>query len=91
MSVGLAAPAIAKGSALTVLAATGRADRSELLEAHGVDHVIVDNGHLEDQVKKVSPGGVDKVLELVGSDTDGLLSLREGGWESAPGGGGGWK
>lgn len=79
-SVGLAAAAIAKGQGLTVLATTRRKDRSELLKAHGVDHVIIEDGHIEAEVKQISPGGVDKVLELVGSTLmDSCHCVKEGG------------
>jgi NADPH:quinone reductase-like Zn-dependent oxidoreductase len=79
-SVGLAAAAIAKSQGLTVLATTRRQDRTELLKAHGVDHVIVDDGHIEAKVKQICPGGVDKVLELVGATLlDSCRCVKEGG------------
>lgn len=79
-SVGLAAAAIAKSQGLTVLATTRRNDRTELLKAHGVDHVIIDNGHIEALVKQICPDGVDKVLELVGSTLmDSCRCVNEGG------------
>lgn len=79
-SVGLAAAAIAKGQGLTVLATTRRTDRSELIKAHGVDHVIIDTGHIEEEVKKICPAGIDKVLELVGSTLmDSCRCVKAGG------------
>jgi NADPH:quinone reductase-like Zn-dependent oxidoreductase len=79
-SVGLAAAAISKSQGLTVLATTRRKDRIELLKAHGADHVAVDDGHIEAEVKQVCPGGVDKVLELVGSTLmDSCRCVKEGG------------
>ena len=37
--------------------------------ANGVDQVFIDTGSIAQQVKEVCPGGVDKVLELVGTTT----------------------
>jgi NADPH:quinone reductase-like Zn-dependent oxidoreductase len=68
-SVGLAAAAIAKRHGAYVAATTRRHDRENLLRASGVDQVFIDNGSIADQVREVSPGGVDKVLELVGTTT----------------------
>jgi NADPH:quinone reductase-like Zn-dependent oxidoreductase len=68
-SVGLAAAAIAKTHGAIVAATTRNPDREKLLRANGVDHVFIDTGSITDQVKKVCSGGVDKVLELVGTTT----------------------
>jgi NADPH:quinone reductase-like Zn-dependent oxidoreductase len=68
-SVGLAAAAIAKRHGAYVAATTRRPDRERLLRASGVDQVFIDNGSIAEQVREVSPGGVDKVLELVGTTT----------------------
>jgi len=74
-SVGLAAAAIAKNHGAFVAATTRRPDREKLLRASGVDQVFIDAGSIADQVREVSPGGVGKVLELVGTTTL-LDSLR---------------
>jgi NADPH:quinone reductase-like Zn-dependent oxidoreductase len=74
-SVGLAAAAIAKTHGAFVAATTRRPDREKLLRASGVDQVFIDAGSIADQVREVSPGGVGKVLELVGATTL-LDSLR---------------
>jgi NADPH:quinone reductase-like Zn-dependent oxidoreductase len=74
-SVGLAAAAIAKKHGAFVAATTRSPDREKLLRASGVDQVFIDSGSIAEQVKEVSPGGVDKVLELVGATTL-LDSLR---------------
>ena len=74
-SVGLAAAAIAKDHGAFVAATTRRPDREKLLRASGVDQVFIDTGSIAEQVKEVSPGGVGKVLELVGTTTL-LDSLR---------------
>jgi len=68
-SVGLAAAAIAKSYGAFVAATTRRFDRERLLRANGVDQVFIDSGSIAEQVREVSPGGVDKVLELVGTTT----------------------
>ena len=68
-SVGLAAAAIAKSHGAFVAGTTRKPDRDQLLRASGVDQVFIDTGSLAQQVKEVCPGGVDKVLELVGTTT----------------------
>jgi NADPH:quinone reductase-like Zn-dependent oxidoreductase len=74
-SVGLAAAAIAKAHGALVAATTRKPARERLLRASGVDQVFIDTGAIAEQVKEVSSGGVDKVLELVGATTL-LDSLR---------------
>jgi NADPH:quinone reductase-like Zn-dependent oxidoreductase len=68
-SVGLAAAAIAKAHGAIVAATTRRPDREKLLRSNGVDQVYVDTGSIAAQVREVFLGGVDKVLELVGTTT----------------------
>ena len=68
-SVGLAAAAIAKDHGAFVAATTRKPDRDKLLRASGVDQVFIDTGSIAEQVKEVCSGGVDKVLELVGTTT----------------------
>jgi NADPH:quinone reductase-like Zn-dependent oxidoreductase len=74
-SVGLAAAAIAKTHGACVAATTRQPDREKLLRMSGVDQVFIDTGSIAEQVREVSPGGVDKVLELIGTTTL-LDSLR---------------
>ena len=80
-SVGLAAAAIAKNHGAFVAATTRRPDREKLLRANGVDQVFIDTGSIAEQVKEVCPGGVGKVLELVGTTTllDSLRCARQRG------------
>ena len=52
-----------------VAATTRWPDRGKLLRANGVDQVFIDNGSVAGQVDEVCGGGVDKVLELVGTTT----------------------
>jgi NADPH:quinone reductase-like Zn-dependent oxidoreductase len=80
-SVGLAAAAIAKRHGAFVAATTRRADREKLLRAAGVDQVFIDTGSIAGQVNEVCFGGVNKVLELVGTTTllDSLRCAKPGG------------
>lgn len=66
-SVGLAAAAIARNHGITVYSTTRNSKREELLRKSGVSEVIIDDGAIAEEVKKRSGGGVNKVLELVGT------------------------
>src|SRR5215469_17009090 len=68
-SIGLAAAAIAKNHGAVVASTTRRPDREQLLRSGGTDQVFIDAGAIAQQVKEVFPGGVDKVLELIGTTT----------------------
>jgi NADPH:quinone reductase-like Zn-dependent oxidoreductase len=80
-SIGLAAAAIASDAGCIVLSTTRRKDRAEMLKKSGATHVFLDAGSIADEVKKTAPGGIDKVLELVGTTTleDSLKCVRPGG------------
>lgn len=80
-SVGLAAAAIAKAHGAIVASTTRRSDRDKLLRESGADRIFIDNGTIAEEVKKVYPEGVHKVLELVGTTTlkDSLQCARQGG------------
>jgi NADPH:quinone reductase-like Zn-dependent oxidoreductase len=80
-SVGLAAAAIAKSHGAVVASTSRRPDRAELLCASGAEHVVIDTGSIADQVKELCSGGVDKVLELIGTTTllDSLRCAKPGG------------
>jgi NADPH:quinone reductase-like Zn-dependent oxidoreductase len=77
-SVGLAAAAIARNHGALVAATTRRPDREKLLRTSGAHQVFIDTGSIADQVREVFPGGVDKVLELIGTTTlhDSLRSVK---------------
>ena len=77
-SVGLTAAILARQAGLRVLATTRRADRRDMLLANGADEVFVDDGQIAEAVKAAHPGGVQRVLELVGTTTL-LDSLRAAG------------
>jgi len=68
-SVGLAAAAIAKSHGAFVAATTRNPERNKLLLESGADQVFIDTGSIAEQVREVCGGGVDKVLELVGTTT----------------------
>ena len=68
-SVGLAAAVLAKKHGATVAVTTRRPERESMLRDNGADHVFVDNGELAESVRRVFDGGVDRVLELVGTTT----------------------
>jgi len=74
-SVGLAAAVLAKKQGATVLATTRNPKSKLMLLENGADHVIIDSGAIAAEVRQAFPGGVDKVLELVGTTTlrDSLL------------------
>ena len=80
-SVGLAAAAIAKKHGARVSSTTRSADRARLLQDSGADHVFVDDGKVAEQLLAAHPGGVDKVLELIGTTTllDSLQCAKPGG------------
>ena len=71
----MAAGVLAKQHGATVAATTRRAERDAMLKDNGADHVFIDGGKIADDVRRVFPVGVDKVLELVGTTTllDSLL------------------
>jgi NADPH2:quinone reductase len=80
-TVGLSAATLAKDMGATVLATTRNPARTDWLRERGVDHPIVDTGHIADTVRTVVPDGVDTALELVGMATlgDTLASVRRHG------------
>ncbi|HEU5484845.1 MAG TPA: zinc-binding dehydrogenase [Microlunatus sp.] len=80
-SIGLALTVLAKRQGLTVFATTRRQQARARLEQLGVDHVLIDDGTVADQVRAVVPAGVDGAVELVGVNTlrDTLAAVRVGG------------
>jgi NADPH:quinone reductase-like Zn-dependent oxidoreductase len=65
-TVGLSAATMAKEIGATVISTTRNAERGDELRAMGVDHPVVDDGHLAEKVRDLVPKGVDAALELVG-------------------------
>jgi NADPH:quinone reductase-like Zn-dependent oxidoreductase len=80
-SVGLAAAAIAKNYGAFVASTTRNPGRAELLRSSGADDVIVDTGSIAGEIQRKYPGGVDKVLEMIGTTTleDSLHCAKQGG------------
>ncbi|MEX3980904.1 zinc-binding alcohol dehydrogenase family protein [Paraburkholderia sp. EG287A] len=80
-SVGLAAAAIAKAHGAFVIATTRNPQKGDALRANGADRVVIDSGAIAQEIGEVSPGGVDKVLELIGTTTlkDSLRCAKQGG------------
>jgi NADPH:quinone reductase len=68
-SVGIAAAILAKRIGMTVLATTRSAAKADALERAGVDHVLIDDGDVASQVRRIFPEGVEAALELVGTPT----------------------
>lgn len=80
-SIGLAIAVLAKRQGMRVFATTRREQARAQLEALGVDHVIIDEGQVADQVRALAPAGVDGAVELVGTNVlkDTLRAVRPGG------------
>ena len=80
-SVGLAIATLGKLRGMKVLSTTRNPGKQALLEAAGVDHVIIDDGTVADRVRELVPGGVDGAVELVGVNVmrDTLRAVRPGG------------
>jgi NADPH:quinone reductase len=68
-SVGMAAIALAKDKGLQVLATTRNKAKAEALRENGADDAVIDTGQVADPVKRRVPGGVNGVLELIGTVT----------------------
>jgi NADPH:quinone reductase-like Zn-dependent oxidoreductase len=68
-SVGLAAAAMAKNAGARVISTTRNPGRDALLRANGADDVVIDDGSIAEQVRTRWPGGIEKVLELIGTTT----------------------
>jgi NADPH:quinone reductase-like Zn-dependent oxidoreductase len=68
-SVGLAASAIAVNHGVTVVSTSRSEKRTQLLKDHGASSVIIDDGKIAAKVKEATSGGVNKVLELIGTAT----------------------
>lgn len=80
-SVGLMAVAMGRALGARILATTRSMDRRDMLLDAGASEVLVDDGSLAQQIEALHPGGVDRVLELIGTSTllDSLCCARPGG------------
>jgi len=79
--VGTAGLQVAKGLGARTIAVVSTAEKQQIAEWAGADHVVRSDGAWKDEAKEISGGGVDVVLDPVGGDrfTDSLRSLRENG------------
>jgi NADPH2:quinone reductase len=79
--VGTATLQVAKGLGARTIAVVSSDDKERVARDAGADEVVRSDGPWKDQVKEISGGGVDVVIDPVGGDrfTDNLRSLREGG------------
>jgi len=68
-SIGLLACQLAKTKNLTVISTTRNPEKKTALIENGSDYVVIDHGTVAEQVKEIYPGGVAKVLELIGTRT----------------------
>ena len=68
-SIGMLACQLAKSKGLTVISTTRNPTKKKALIDNGADYVVIDNGSVQEQVRKLYPDGVHKVLELVGTRT----------------------
>ncbi|WP_373493612.1 zinc-binding alcohol dehydrogenase family protein [Aquiflexum sp.] len=68
-SIGMLSCQLAKAKGLTVLSTTRNSEKTQALLDNGADHVIIDNGTVKEEVRKIYPMGVNKVLELIGTRT----------------------
>jgi NADPH2:quinone reductase len=79
--VGTATLQIAKGLGARTVAVVSSGEKERVAREAGADEVVRSDGAWKDEVKELSGGGVDIVIDPVGGDrfTDSLRSLREGG------------
>jgi NADPH2:quinone reductase len=79
--VGTASLQVAKGLGAKTIAVVSTDEKERIAREAGADEVVRSDGPWKDQVKELSGGGVDMVLDPVGGDrfTDSVRSLREEG------------
>ena len=77
-ALGQAAVNIAADLGARVVATTRREDRAGMLRSLGADEVVIETGDVAGEVKAQAPGGVDRVLDLVGNSVlrDSLRAVR---------------
>ncbi len=80
-SVGLCAAILGKQMGAHVIATSRKPQRRQALLDNGADDVVIDTGQIAQDLHARYPGGVDKVLELVGTTTllDSLACTAPGG------------
>ncbi|UXN32759.1 zinc-binding alcohol dehydrogenase family protein [Glutamicibacter sp. M10] len=77
-SIGMTIAVLAKLMNMTVISTTRDKTKGDRLRELGVDHIIIDDGNVAEQVREIYPEGVDAAVELVGTPTlrDTLLATR---------------
>ena len=68
-SIGMLSCQLAKSKGLIVISTSRNPDKKQALLDNGVDHIVIDNGSVKDQVREIYPEGINKVLELIGTRT----------------------
>jgi NADPH:quinone reductase-like Zn-dependent oxidoreductase len=68
-ALGLSAIQLAKSAGTTVTASTRNEKKRDLLIRQGADNVLIDNGTIREQLNRLHPNGINKVLELIGPAT----------------------
>lgn len=68
-ALGLAALSLAREKGLHVIATTRSSTKIPLLQQNGAEHVVIDTGQIAKQIREIVPGGINRVLELVGVTT----------------------
>ena len=83
--VGTATMQVAKGLGARTIAVVSTDEKERVAREAGADEVVRSDGPWKDEVKELSGGGVDVIVDPVGGDrfTDSLRSLREGGRSSS--------
>ena len=91
-SVALAAIQLAKAINVKVIATSRSTSKKQFLKEKGADEVIVGDENFDENLRKLFPDGVDKVLELIGRPTlkSSLKSVKQGGIVCMTGCLGGW-
>lgn len=79
--VGTATLQIAKGLGATTIAVVSSDEKEQVARDAGADHVVRSTGPWKDEVKQLTGGGVELIVDPVGGDrfTDSLRALRRGG------------
>jgi NADPH:quinone reductase-like Zn-dependent oxidoreductase len=80
-SIGLAMLSMAKVAGLRVISTSRSKAKADMLLKAGADEVVNDDGELGAKIRSNHRGGVDRVLELIGTTTllDSLKCVRPGG------------
>ena len=79
--VGTASLQVAKGLGARAIGVVSTDEKAEVAREAGADEVVRSTGPWKDEVKELTGGGVDLVIDPVGGErfTDSIRSLREGG------------